>query len=106
LSGQEAEPVPWLPVTIVIGVSLIAYILLGQTTEANQATTTLALPTIAANLDAMTPVEPEAVDPALVAEGRQLFAEACAACHGPEGEGIETLGASLTESELVQTHKT
>lgn len=33
--------------------------------------------------------------------GRELFASACKACHGPEGKGIEGLGKDLTVSDFV-----
>lgn len=53
--------------------------------------------------------------PPVVADGAKVFAETCAACHGPDGEGIENLGkplpgsafvASLSDAELVEFIKT
>jgi disulfide bond formation protein DsbB len=106
LANEEAEPIPWMPVTIIVGVTLIAFVILAQTgTAVSQTTNTLVLPTVAANLDAFSSAEPEAEDPALIAEGKQLFEQACAACHGPEGEGVANLGVSLTDSELVMAHE-
>lgn len=41
-----------------------------------------------------------AYDPALVAQGQQLFA-LCAACHGPDGRGVPNLGKDLVASEFI-----
>ena len=35
------------------------------------------------------------------AQGEELFARTCAACHGPEGKGIEGLGRDMTTSEFI-----
>jgi disulfide bond formation protein DsbB len=35
------------------------------------------------------------------AQGEELFAKTCAACHGPEGKGIEGLGRDMTSSEFI-----
>jgi cytochrome c oxidase cbb3-type subunit III len=52
-------------------------------------------------------------DPARAARGKQAFATICAACHGPEGKGNQTLGApnlsdgiwlyGSTEASIVET---
>ncbi len=39
-------------------------------------------------------------DPALVAQGEQLFL-LCSACHGPDGRGLPNLGKDLVASEFV-----
>jgi disulfide bond formation protein DsbB len=39
-------------------------------------------------------------DPAAVAAGQQLFIT-CAACHGPDAQGIDGLGKTLVGSEFV-----
>ncbi|MBL8164934.1 MAG: c-type cytochrome, partial [Anaerolineae bacterium] len=41
-----------------------------------------------------------AYDPALIAEGQQLFA-LCAACHGADARGLPNLGKDLVASEFV-----
>lgn len=41
-----------------------------------------------------------AYDPALVAQGQQLFA-LCAACHGPDGRGVPNLGKDLVASKFI-----
>lgn len=33
--------------------------------------------------------------------GQKLFSSACAACHGPHGEGIQGLGKNMTASEFI-----
>lgn len=35
------------------------------------------------------------------AHGKELFADTCAACHGPEGKGIQGLGKDMTTSEFI-----
>lgn len=45
-----------------------------------------------------TPGEPL---PGEAANGQALFASTCAACHGPNGEGVPGLGKDLTTSEFV-----
>lgn len=34
-------------------------------------------------------------------EGQQMFIQACSACHGPEGQGVEGLGKDMTTSEFI-----
>ena len=36
-----------------------------------------------------------------VAHGTDLYTQSCAACHGPDGVGIEGLGRALANSEFV-----
>lgn len=36
------------------------------------------------------------------AKGEQLFAQSCAACHGPDARGIQGLGKNLRSSEFVK----
>jgi disulfide bond formation protein DsbB len=36
--------------------------------------------------------------------GRDVFVTTCAACHGPDGRGIPTLGKTLVESDYVAGH--
>ena len=39
--------------------------------------------------------------PELIAEGEGYYQSTCAACHGPEGKGIENLGKTLIGSVFV-----
>jgi disulfide bond formation protein DsbB len=38
------------------------------------------------------------------AAGQQMFVQTCAACHGPQGRGIEGLGKDMAVSEFIATH--
>ena len=40
-------------------------------------------------------------DPAVVAEGAEVFGSLCAACHGPDARGLPNLGLDLVHSEFV-----
>lgn len=40
-------------------------------------------------------------DPVIVARGQQLYAQACAACHGVDAQGVLNLGNQLAGSEFV-----
>jgi mono/diheme cytochrome c family protein len=42
------------------------------------------------------------VDAAAVNLGQQLYSANCAACHGPNGVGIENLGTALAGSEMLK----
>jgi cbb3-type cytochrome c oxidase subunit III len=59
----------------------------------------------AADADAMPQELPEGVTPAMVEEGKGIFSGAgiCMSCHGPNGEGIEGLGANLTDDEWLHS---
>ena len=106
LAESEAEGIPWQPVTVIVGVVVIVFIVLGQMAKvpATQASESFIVGTIAESSE-LTPVEPESADPALIAEGQALFEQACAACHGSEGEGVANLGVRLTDSEIVLAHE-
>lgn len=34
-------------------------------------------------------------------QGKQIFASSCAACHGPNGEGVQGLGKDMQHSEFI-----
>ena len=40
----------------------------------------------------------------MATRGRDVFVTTCAACHGPEGRGIPSLGKTLVESDYVAVH--
>lgn len=97
---------PWLPVLGTIAVVSIAFFVLAQVNgtaadahaEAEHDTTFA---------DTLSVVETDAEmtidEAAAISDGQQLYAEACAACHGPDGEGIANLGSNLIDSTLIQT---
>jgi len=37
-----------------------------------------------------------------IAQGKQLYAQSCASCHGPDGKGVPNLGKDLTTSEFAK----
>jgi mono/diheme cytochrome c family protein len=48
---------------------------------------------------------PPGVTPAAVEDGKKLYAGAglCSACHGPDGKGIQGLGANLADAKWVHS---
>lgn len=105
--ASEDERLQLLPVAVIVGAVVLFFVVVGETAEATpaQAESQFVLPTVAASTANFTPVEPIADDPALIAEGKQLFEQACATCHGAEGAGVPHLGVSLNDSELVLAHE-
>jgi mono/diheme cytochrome c family protein len=63
----------------------------------------LALP--AALLAQSTDSLPTGVTPATVGDGQKLYAGAgiCGACHGPDGKGVQGLGANLTDTKWLHS---
>lgn len=45
--------------------------------------------------------EATAVPAGDAAKGKELFATTCAACHGPEGKGVQGLGKDMTTSTFI-----
>lgn len=94
----------WVPVFGVILAVILAFaglIRYNQSTATAQSTFT----TVETNAPMMqldgTPIV--TYDPALLAEGQQLYIEACAACHGQRGDGIAGLSSTaLSASKLLQ----
>src|SRR5687767_2075952 len=43
---------------------------------------------------------PVKLEPAAYARGQQLYAMACLACHGPQGQGVPGLGKDLVKSRF------
>lgn len=106
-SGQPDEeselPIRWPVVPIIVVALLIYGGVYGLAEEAKAAQQTATLPvTVLENAQnaESTPVEPEQLT-ATFEEGKVLFAQACAPCHGPNGEGIVTLGNTLVASEFM-----
>lgn len=102
-SGQVevAEAVPTatpLPPTATL-VPLTATSLPTSTPVPTAVETSTPIPQMAMNTD---PARVGGLDyePALIAQGQQLFA-LCAACHGPDGHGVPNLGKDLVTSEFV-----
>lgn len=107
---QAGEPAPveeeaeraWPAVLAIIAAVSLAFAGLTAFTRATAtaqvAFTPVTAPTSMTQLDG-TPIS---VDTAAVTDGQQLYLQACAACHGQQGEGVANLGNSLVASELMQ----
>lgn len=84
-----------LPVLIIIGMVVVAFLTAGISIRSATASSALA----SARATASVPPTP---DSAFTARGKVLFDESCAACHGLRGEGTAS-GRPLTDSTLVKT---
>ena len=87
----------------IVAVALLVYAGVYSQAQAARASKTAVLPvTVLAGTEHAehNPVQPAAPSLALE-EGARLYAQACAACHGPKGEGIATLGNTLVASEFL-----
>jgi len=104
----------WLPVAAIIAIVVIVFLILGQmataTAEPHAATEFSVIATGAQTLLDGTTVDDTTSDEGMLAEGRNLYEQACAACHGADAKGIEGLGSPLratptltqsTEQELL-----
>lgn len=49
-----------------------------------------------------TATAPTSASPASAAEGKKLFQQTCAACHGMEGQGVPNLGKDMTTSAFIK----
>lgn len=99
---ERRLPARW-PVFAIVTIALLVYGgVYGQAQEA-KAQKAAALPvTVLAGTEHAehNPVEQVESSPALE-EGKNLFAQACAPCHGPDGAGLPTLGNTLVASEFL-----
>jgi disulfide bond formation protein DsbB/mono/diheme cytochrome c family protein len=101
----ETGRLMWQPVLIIVGSVLIAYIVLAQSEPAvaREQTVPFTVALLAEQPAAFSPVEPAPPSEALI-EGARLYQQACAACHGPEAEGVPYLGTNLVASEFMADH--
>lgn len=91
---------PWLPAVVIIAIVVIVFLILGQlgsSTADTHATTEFSI----VEGGAQTLMDGTMVDEESIAEGRRLYGETCAACHGANGEGVAGIGSSLIDSPLV-----
>jgi disulfide bond formation protein DsbB/mono/diheme cytochrome c family protein len=99
--NDEAPP-PWrLVLGLVVGVLLAFGVLAYLNWPAAQASDPFLLATVSAT-DAQSRPAPTA-DTELLARGARLYREACAACHGLNGEGLPNLGNALAGAEWLRT---
>ena len=90
---DRADATPGVPVFGLIGALVALFLVLGFMGSRNQADP-LALPIT-------TVIDADIQQTAASIDGALLYRQACAACHGPVGEGVAGLGNSLTQSTLV-----
>ncbi len=86
-----------LALMVSAGIALASLTGCGQNSDASATSSALdsASEQTAAAEPAAAPVAPSAE------HGKQLFATACATCHGPEGQGIPHLGKDLQTSQFA-----
>ncbi len=104
-SEENRLPARWPVVAIIVLALLIYGGVYGQAQAAKEAKAAALPVTVLSGTEHAehNPVEPATASPTLE-EGKLLYAQACAACHGPNGEGIATLGNTLLESEFLTTN--
>lgn len=93
--AEDASP-PWLPISGIVLATLVAYVVLAQSSGGDQTTGT---PFTVLEVDE--PLAQSRVEGELAPDGTRLYDEACASCHGAQGEGVIGLGSALTESVLL-----
>lgn len=97
--GAEDAPRPSLfrraiPVLVIVGAVVVGYIVAGASYRSSAASTA------SAGLSTTSPLPTP--DSAALAQGKVLYEQSCAACHGLSGEGTPA-GRPLSNSALVQT---
>lgn len=99
IAWQAGEPVddpeestPWLSVGVVVGVVACIFAILFSTGN----TSTIQAQTLANTIGQTTTIEKSA------STTLDLYAQACASCHGQQGEGIAGLGTSLVNSDFIK----
>ncbi len=104
---EEEMPRAWLPVaSIVVAVILVfggMRLLHDAATPAAELAgmTQFPAPTAIATLSGASIVQSSEALPSQTDQGKQLYLEACAACHGPDASGVANLGNSLVESDVI-----
>ena len=59
------------------------------------------VPAAAAPAEGVAPAEQAVASAGNAENGKALFATTCAACHGPEGKGVQGLGKDMTTSTFI-----
>lgn len=94
---SETDTTPWLPVGSIIAVVLVAFVLLAQMhSQPSQAAAPAFTPLQSTD---STTLEQTSVD---IRQGQELYQEACAACHGAQGEGVANLGNPLLGTDFIR----
>ncbi|MFZ1755373.1 MAG: disulfide oxidoreductase [Caldilineaceae bacterium] len=100
---EESEtPLRWPVVAVIAGALLLYGGVYAQAQAAKEAKAAALPVTVLAGTEHAehNPVEPAAASPALE-EGKTLYVQACAACHGADGAGIATLGNGFDTSAFM-----
>lgn len=114
LTAGEPDPeaetrMAWLPVAGVIASVILVFGVMRLMHETP--VTVAAVDSAGAQLQTPTPIATLsgvglAAGAADHTNGQRLYMEACAACHGPDGAGVDNLGNSLVESEIIRDQTT
>lgn len=98
---EEDERTPWLPTLGTVGAVALIFVVLFWTGGESATTGGLTVDESLAATGAMSTVDPPAgtADPSV--DGAALYAQACAACHGAELQGVDGLGNALAASDFV-----
>lgn len=94
---DERRGMPWIRVAAIIGLVVLTF---GAMTEQHR-TASASLTLVAQPGGEQTTVTPAAAAGTDLAAAAQLYAEACAVCHGPDARGVTNLGNSLVDSEVI-----
>jgi disulfide bond formation protein DsbB/cytochrome c5 len=99
---EEDAAAPWLPVTAIAASTVIAFVVLALI---NRQPATAAAPFTVGDTSAAgaQSIAGSTTVPEHLATGARLYGEACAACHGPAGEGVPNLGSALADAPLLET---
>jgi disulfide bond formation protein DsbB len=103
---------PWIPVlgVITVVVAIFAYLFMTGWQERARADALVAsmestMTVSEVSGDMSTATEPLAAGEGAIENGRALYALHCASCHGPNAEGVQSLGTALApENQFVLEH--
>lgn len=110
---EEGERIPWLQVSgVVVGVLAVFSVMALMHEDPNEALAMSEMelaeaPALSSPAQSNTGGDGAMSETRTVAEnaqlatGKALYSQTCAACHGPDATGIENLGSSLAESEVL-----
>lgn len=105
---EEGTPqrTPWLQVLVPVAVVLVIFAFLFTTGSESQAASAAEAPFTVLEITPGPQMSASSVDndPAALARGEQLYLQACAACHGVDGQGVAHLGNALRGSAFLASH--
>lgn len=94
---QKSDPYRWTSVGLSVLMGVTLPVILGLIVLAQPASPTTQLTPVAADSGPGALAEAQQL-----ASGREVFRNACAVCHGQDGEGVPRLGKPLRNSAFVQ----